>query len=60
MQSTKDEIMPVRCDECKGRKKVIGMGGISKACAACNGIGWINSEPEVVETPPKKTRKKKV
>ena len=29
-----------RCDSCKGRKTIMGMGMITKKCIACNGIGY--------------------
>lgn len=32
--------MSLRCDTCNGRKKVLGMGGMMKACEACGGSGW--------------------
>lgn len=38
-----------------GRKKVTGMGGMSKDCPYCNGVGWI--EGNVVKITPKKRRK---
>lgn len=36
--------MLIRCDVCKGRKKVFGMGGMQKDCGACDGAGTIDED----------------
>lgn len=30
-----------RCDNCQGRKNVLGMGAMMKPCPACHAVGWI-------------------
>lgn len=39
-----------RCDCCDGRRNIVGLGGIQRACGNCNGVGHIKavSEPVVV------------
>lgn len=34
----------MRCDVCKGRKRVLGMGGMENKCQSCKGVGWIEAE----------------
>ncbi len=34
--------MAARCDCCKGRREVLGLGGMVKKCLSCMGIGWKN------------------
>ena len=36
----------VRCDRCRGQKKVRGLGCLLKKCDVCNGTGYIESESE--------------
>ena len=36
----------IRCDSCKGRKRVLGMGGMEKQCPDCGGIGWRERESQ--------------
>lgn len=31
----------VKCEACKGKKRILGMGGIYKDCKTCSGIGWV-------------------
>lgn len=31
----------VRCDSCRGRKQVMGVGGMLKDCKACSGVGQL-------------------
>lgn len=57
----------IRCDKCGGRKSINGLGGMSKQCDKCTGIGYItivSNEPEKVESAQvekkKPGRKKKV
>ena len=38
--------MTARCDVCKGRRELLGMGGMVRKCKDCNGTGWV---PEVTE-----------
>ena len=50
--------MFIRCDRCRGQKKVRGLGCLLKKCDVCSGTGYIESEteqeqeqePEAVET----------
>ena len=37
-----------RCDTCMGRKSITGLGGMTKSCPVCHGIGWLTkkNEPE--------------
>lgn len=36
----------VRCDRCRGQKKVRGLGCLLKKCDVCSGTGYIESETE--------------
>lgn len=29
-----------RCDACKGKKDIVGLGMIAAKCSVCNGIGY--------------------
>lgn len=61
----------VRCPECAGRKKVIGLGNMEKSCSNCNAIGWVtesssndqnissSSSDQVDSVMPKKRGRKK-
>ena len=38
-----------RCDCCQGRRNVVGMGGMQRACSNCKGVGFVKeAEPVVV------------
>ena len=39
MATKKEEVK--RCDICRGKKKVMGLGMLEKKCVACNGVGHI-------------------
>lgn len=34
--------MTSRCEECKGRREYLGMGGMPKPCKSCGGTGWVS------------------
>lgn len=34
-----------KCATCVGRRSITGMGGITKKCPDCNGIGWFEDKP---------------
>lgn len=36
----------VRCDSCRGQKRIVALGNISTDCPYCHGIGYIDS-PEL-------------
>ena len=36
----------VRCDRCRGQKKIRGLGCLLKKCDVCLGTGYIESETE--------------
>lgn len=36
--------MFIRCERCRGQKKVKGLGCMLKKCDACNGAGFIERE----------------
>ena len=38
--------MYIRCDRCRGQKKVRGLGCLLKKCDVCNGAGYIESETD--------------
>ncbi len=40
------------CPQCKGAKKMLGLGLITEDCSVCKGIGYIS---KVLEKPEKKT-----
>jgi len=42
--------MPLICPSCKGKKQVAPLGGITKDCAYCKGIGWVSQESNKDET----------
>ena len=63
--------MTARCECCKGKREVIGLGNILKKCLSCMGIGWkkevvidkrveveevIEDKPEVLVTGDKRVR----
>lgn len=37
-----------RCESCKGKKKMLGLGNIVVDCVLCMGVGYI-SKPDVVK-----------
>lgn len=39
-----------RCRRCEGRKTICALGGITKSCPECHGIGHVKAEEKVVET----------
>ena len=41
---TGDKLMFVRCDRCRGQKKVRGLGCLLKKCEVCAGAGFIERE----------------
>jgi len=41
----------VRCNVCRGQKKVSGMGGITRDCRACSGTGEVDA-PELITLTP--------
>lgn len=41
--------MYIRCEKCRGQKKVKGLGCMLKKCDACNGAGFIEREDASVE-----------
>ena len=53
--------MLVRCNACRGMKKIIGMGFIEKDCQTCSGTGYMPFEDAVNsagEAPRRKRRTK--
>jgi hypothetical protein len=44
-----------RCENCQGRRKVLGSGGMQHDCKTCNGVGYITINEERVS--PKRGRK---
>lgn len=40
----------MRCYTCQGRKVYYPLGGISKTCSACDGVGYVESQPIILET----------
>jgi RecJ-like exonuclease len=38
--------MFIRCDRCRGQKKVRGLGCLLKKCDVCGGTGYIESDTE--------------
>ena len=34
--------MTARCEACKGRRELLGMGGMVHKCKACDGSGWVS------------------
>ena len=50
-----------RCESCRGKKIVMGLGYIMKKCAVCNGVGHVAVIEEVVKSVRKRAvRKPKV
>ena len=44
----------VRCTRCNGRKNVLGLGGMRKACPDCKGIGFVEPEAELTASQEKR------
>ena len=57
MTDTSDKTIIIRCPACRGVKKIIGLGLISRDCKACAGIG--HTRVAAVAETPKKTRSRK-
>lgn len=47
-----------RCESCQGKKIVNGLGGMTKKCSVCSGVGFIKIEQIINK--PQRGRKKKV
>jgi len=43
--------MIIRCDLCRGKKRVIGLGMIEKKCQNCKGVGHLIKDEEDVSEP---------
>lgn len=41
----------VRCDRCRGQKKIRGLGCLLKKCDVCSGTGYIEAETEAEQEP---------
>lgn len=39
----------IRCEVCKGRKKMFGLGYMLKDCHACAGVGFVAEAEEPVK-----------
>jgi len=37
----------VRCETCKGKKKMMALGGLIKDCVGCSGVGFVSVESVV-------------
>lgn len=48
--------MLVKCNACKGQKKVMGMGYIEGDCKPCEGTGYLSVD-KAIETAPRKRKK---
>ena len=48
-----------RCDTCKGRKVLMGLGCIEKKCQTCSGLGWVDHVEEPIEFLKEKKEKPK-
>lgn len=40
-----------RCTRCRGRKVVVGLGGMIKKCPDCKGVGFVSSKTKEQKTP---------
>lgn len=54
-----------KCETCRGRKEIMGIGGMKKKCHVCSGVGYVSinekeEEKEVVVEKRAYKRKKKV
>ena len=51
-----------RCETCKGRKMVMGLGYMTHKCRTCNGVGHVAVVEDVIVAPDvepvKRTRRK--
>lgn len=45
-----------RCDCCEGRRNIVGLGGIQRACGNCKGVGHVNFKAEPVVVVKRKRR----
>ncbi len=48
--------MLVRCNACKGGKKIIGLGGFDTDCRKCKGAGVVSIEEAIEPVTDKKKR----
>jgi phage FluMu protein Com len=40
----------IRCDSCRGLKRIVGLGMIEKDCPECRGVGFVELMPVEVIT----------
>ena len=52
--------MLVRCNACKGQKRVLCLGFIEGDCAVCSGTGFVSVEEAVKQPTIRRARKSKV
>ncbi len=43
--------MTARCEVCKGRRELLGMGGMVHKCKSCSGTGWVIVAEPVADEP---------
>ena len=46
-----------RCDCCHGRRNIVGLGGMQKACGNCNGVGHVKTDAPVTTVVIKRKRR---
>lgn len=51
--------MLVKCNACKGQKKIMCLGFIEGECKECEGTGFVSIEQAIEQEPKKRTRKAK-
>lgn len=38
----------IRCETCKGIKKLLSMGNMVKDCYNCDGVGWVEQDDPIL------------
>ena len=38
--------MAIRCEACKGKRNILGLGAILRKCPECKGVGFIGIEKQ--------------
>ena len=46
-----------RCDCCHGRRNIVGLGGMQKACGNCKGVGHVKTDAPVTTVVIKRKRR---
>ena len=53
-------MISISCQDCRGTKKIVGLGNIHKDCPSCRGIGFIELPQNELKVTLKDTSKRRV